>query len=48
MLERDDLREYIVKDGKKVLKHGYWEYLHDNGALASKGKALIRYELFSF
>jgi len=37
MLEKDDLREYIVKDGVKVLKHGHWEYLHDSGALASKG-----------
>ncbi|MDC0942854.1 hypothetical protein OAS63_06345 [Gammaproteobacteria bacterium] len=37
MLEKDDQREYIVKDGRKVLKHGHWEYLHDNGALASKG-----------
>ena len=37
MLEKDDQREYIVKDGRKVLKHGHWKYLHDSGALASKG-----------
>ena len=37
MTEDEDLREYILQDDIKILKHGHWEYLHDNGSLASKG-----------
>ena len=35
--DEKDLREFILVDGKKVFKHGHWEYLFDDGTVQSRG-----------
>ena len=40
----NDCRVYTLVDGKKVPNHGHWEYLDDDGTVASKGTFIDGYQ----
>ena len=41
--DENDHRNYTLVDGKKVPNHGHWEYLDDDGTVASKGTFIDGY-----
>ena len=41
--DEKDLREFILADGKKVYKHGHWEYLFDDGSVCARGTFINGY-----
>ena len=41
--DEKDLREFILVDGKKVYKHGHWEYLFDDGSVCARGTFINGY-----
>ena len=42
--DENDNRIYTLVDGKKLPNHGHWEYLDDDGTVASKGTFIDGYQ----